>query len=177
MLIFGATGAVGTMAVQFAAQRGARVLATATGKAAARPDSRRSAPTPLSTPATVRSPNGCGKRRQPASTRSWRWPVAKNLNAALISCALADALAHPNGIEPVPRPRKNLRVKSYDAVAEPKAFAKLSRTSAPKSRSACRLPQPTRWAKPHKRHRRLDKGHVIGRSGVAHRRACLGCAS
>ena len=36
VLIFGASGAVGTMAVQFAAQRGARVLATASGKPAIR---------------------------------------------------------------------------------------------------------------------------------------------
>jgi len=36
VLIFGASGAVGTMAVQFAAQRGAHVIATASGSAAAR---------------------------------------------------------------------------------------------------------------------------------------------
>ena len=36
VLIFGATGAVGTMAVQFAVQRGAHVIATASGAAAAR---------------------------------------------------------------------------------------------------------------------------------------------
>jgi len=36
VLIFGASGAVGTMAVQFAAQQRVRVLATASGKAAAR---------------------------------------------------------------------------------------------------------------------------------------------
>jgi len=36
VLIFGASGAVGTMAVQFAVQRGARVIATASGEAAAR---------------------------------------------------------------------------------------------------------------------------------------------
>src|SRR4030095_1352354 len=34
VLVFGATGAVGTLAVQFAASRGARVIATATGKKA-----------------------------------------------------------------------------------------------------------------------------------------------
>jgi len=36
VLIFGASGAVGSMAVQFAAQRGAHVIATASGSAAAR---------------------------------------------------------------------------------------------------------------------------------------------
>src|SRR5262249_10435817 len=36
VLIFGASGAVGTMAIQFAVQRGADVIATASGAAAAR---------------------------------------------------------------------------------------------------------------------------------------------
>jgi NADPH:quinone reductase-like Zn-dependent oxidoreductase len=36
VLIFGASGAVGTLAVQFAAQRGAHVIATASGSAAQR---------------------------------------------------------------------------------------------------------------------------------------------
>ena len=56
---------------------------------------------------------------------------------------------HPNGIEPTPRRGKNLRVKSYDAVADPKAFAKLGRALV-KKRVLCRSPQPTRWAKLHR---------------------------
>jgi NADPH:quinone reductase-like Zn-dependent oxidoreductase len=164
VLIFGATGAVGTMAVQFAAQRKAHVLATATGKAAAR---------------LVRSlgANAIIDARDDEFPKRLRKAAPTGIDAVL---ALAGGeelercldfvrpggrLAHPNGIEPVPRPRKNLRVKSYDAVAEPKAFAKLNRLLAKRE---VRVPIAATYplGKAAQAHRRLDKDHVIGRMAL-----------
>jgi NADPH:quinone reductase-like Zn-dependent oxidoreductase len=69
-------------------------------------------------------------------------------------------LVYPNGIEPVPRPRKSLRVKSYDAVAEPKAFAKLNRALA---RKRVRVPIAATYplGKAAQAHRRLDSDHIL----------------
>jgi NADPH:quinone reductase len=164
VLIFGATGAVGTMAVQFAAQRKARVLATATGKAAAR---------------LVRSlgANAIIDARDYEFAKRLRTAAPKGIDAVF---ALAGGeelercldfvcpggrLVHPNGIEPVPRFRKSLRMTSYDAVAEPKAFAKLGRALAKKG---VRVPIATTYplGKAAQAHRRLESNHVIGRMAL-----------
>jgi NADPH2:quinone reductase len=164
VLIFGATGAVGTMAVQFAAQRKARVLATATGKAAAR---------------LVRSLGATAiiDARDDAFAERLRKAAPQGIDAVL---ALAGGeelercldfvrpggrLAHPNGIEPEPAPRKILRAKSYDAVAEPKAFARLSRALA-KKRVQVPIAATYPLGKAAQAHRRLDSDHVIGRMAL-----------
>jgi NADPH2:quinone reductase len=168
VLIFGATGAVGTLAVQFAAQRKARVIATASGKKAAR---------------MVRSlgANIVIDARREDLTQQLRKAAPTGIDAVL---ALAGGeelercldfvrpggrLVHPNGIEPVPRPRKTLRMKSYDAVAEPKAFAKLNRALARKQAGKqIRVPIAAIYplGKAAQAHRRLDSGHVLGRMAL-----------
>ncbi|HYS46756.1 MAG TPA: zinc-binding dehydrogenase, partial [Rhizomicrobium sp.] len=74
-------------------------------------------------------------------------------------------LAHPNGVDPAPRPRKNLRLKSYDALAEPRAFAKLSRALGKKH---IRVPIAGTYplGKAAQAHRRLVSDHVIGRMAL-----------
>ena len=69
---------------------------------------------------------------------------------------------HPNGIEPTPRRGKNLRVKSYDAVADPKAFAKLGRALV-KKRVRVPIAATYPFGKAAQAHRRIDRDHVIGR--------------
>jgi NADPH:quinone reductase len=110
VLIFGASGAVGTMAVQFAVQRGAHVIATASGAAAAR---------------LVRK---LGARRvidarREASIEQLRKFAPDGLDGVL---ALAGGpelercldfmrpkgrVVYPNGIEPVPMERPTLRMR------------------------------------------------------------------
>jgi NADPH:quinone reductase-like Zn-dependent oxidoreductase len=69
---------------------------------------------------------------------------------------------YPNGIEPVPKPRRTFRVRSFDAVADAEEFAKLNRRF-----TAGRVRVPIGAAYPLARaaqaHRRLDRGHVLGR--------------
>jgi NADPH:quinone reductase len=71
-------------------------------------------------------------------------------------------LVHPNGIEPEPVPRKTLRTKTYDVVAEPKAFAKLNRALA---KPGVRVPVAATYplGKADEAHRRLKGDHVVGR--------------
>jgi NADPH:quinone reductase-like Zn-dependent oxidoreductase len=163
VLIFGASGAVGTMAVQFAAQRGAHVVATATGKAATRLVRALGARTVVD----ARSEDAVDELR--AFSRN-----GDGIDAAL-ALAGGDELercldflrpggrvVHPNGIEPVPLPRRTLRVDSFDAVADPRAFNKLNRRL---SQRRVRVPIAATYplAKAAQAHRRVDRGQVLGR--------------
>src|SRR5262249_42182560 len=85
VLIFGASGAVGTMAVQFAVQRGAHVIATASGAAATRLLRRLGAHHVIDAGVRARSINS-GSSRPAALTACWRLPAEKNLSAVSTSC-------------------------------------------------------------------------------------------
>jgi NADPH2:quinone reductase len=161
VLIFGASGAVGSLAVQFARQRGARVLATATGPRAARLVKR------LGAAAVVDA------RRDDAVERLWK--LAPNgIDAALVFAggeALERCLdllragapvAFPNGIEPEPRRRKTIRLLRYDMVANRQWLARLERGIA---QGGIEVPIAGVFplARAADAHRRLERGHVIGR--------------
>src|SRR5262245_32463566 len=161
VLIFGASGAVGTLAVQFAAQRGAHGIATASGAAPARL-------------VQTRRPDCAIDARRAESVDQLRTFAPDGIDRVL---ALAGGrelercldfvrskgrVVYPNGIEPEPEERPNFRVRAYDAVANPTAFEKLNRHLAD-----CRTRVPIAASYPLGKaelaHRRLDRGHVLGR--------------
>jgi NADPH:quinone reductase len=161
VLIFGASGAVGTMAVQFAVRRGAHVIATASGAAAARLVRRLGAHRVIDA-------------RRTASVEQLRTFAPDGLDGVL---ALAGGpelercldfvrprgrVAHPNGIEPVPMERPTFRIRAFDAVANPREFDKLSRHLA---NSRIRVPVAASYplGKAAQAHRRLDREHAAGR--------------
>jgi NADPH:quinone reductase-like Zn-dependent oxidoreductase len=163
VLIFGASGAVGTMAVQFAVQRGAYVIATASGQAATR---------------AVRS---LGARRTIDARRGDAVDQLRALSRddggldAVLALAGGDELercldfvrpggrvVHPNGVEPVPKARRAFRVRSFDAVADPEEFARLNRhLTGRRVRVLISATYPL--ARAADAHRRLDRGQVLGR--------------
>jgi NADPH:quinone reductase-like Zn-dependent oxidoreductase len=71
-------------------------------------------------------------------------------------------VAHPNGIEPVPKARRTFRVRAFDAVASPRNFDKLNRHLA---HGRIRVPIAGTYplGKAAQAHRRLDREHVRGR--------------
>ena len=161
VLVFGASGAVGTIAVQLAAQRGARVIATASGAAAAR---------------VVKN---LGANRVIDARRADFADRLRKFAAEGIDCALALAggtelercldfmrpkgrVAHPNGVEPPPHERPTFRIVSFDAVASPSEFTRLNRHLAG---GRIRVPVAASYplGKAAQAHRRLDRGHVLGR--------------
>ncbi len=161
VLIFGASGAVGTMAVQFAVQRGAHVIATASGATAARLIRRLGAHRVIDA-------------RRAASLEQLRKFAPNGLDGVL---ALAGGeelercldfvrpkgrVVHPNGVEPVPMERPTLRVRAFDAVANPRAFDKLNRHVA---NGRIRVPIAASYplGKAAQAHRRLDREHTLGR--------------
>jgi NADPH:quinone reductase len=169
VLIFGASGAVGTMALQFAVQRGARVIATASGAAAVRLVRRLGAHQVID-------------GRRPASLDQLRKFAPLD---AVLALAGGDGLercldfvrpggrvAHPNGIEPVPMERRTFRVRTYDAVANRREFDKLNRHFI---NGRIRVPIAASYplAKAAQAHQRLDRGRVLGRMVLQVRRGRL----
>jgi NADPH:quinone reductase len=161
LLVFGASGAVGTMAVQFATARRATVIATASGKAAAR------LVASLGASAVIDA-------RSATAVDELRRLAPEGLDAVL-ALAGGDELerlldfvrpggrvVYPNGVEPAPRKRPGLRVESYDGEASPAQFAKLNRAL---TRIGARVPIAASYplARAAEAHRRLEGDHVLGR--------------
>jgi NADPH:quinone reductase-like Zn-dependent oxidoreductase len=71
-------------------------------------------------------------------------------------------LAHPNGIDPAPRKRAHVRIRSYDAEASPEAFTRLSRAVVA---SKLRVPVYTTFPLENtaEAHRLVEKGHLLGK--------------
>jgi NADPH:quinone reductase len=168
VLIFGASGAVGTMAVQFAVQRGAHVIATASGTAPAR---------------LVRK---LGAHRVIDARRTGSADQLRKLAPDGLDCVLALAggeelercldfmrpkgrVVYPNGVEPVPMERRTFRVRAFDAVANPREFDKLNRHLG---NGKIRVPIAASYplGKAAQAHRRLDREHVLGRMVLQVRR-------
>jgi NADPH:quinone reductase-like Zn-dependent oxidoreductase len=126
LLIFGAGGGVGHLAVQLAKRMGARVLAVASGEDGVALASR------LGADAAVDG----RKEDVPAAAREF---APDGLDAALLTAggepadrALAAVraggrVAYPNGVEPEPRPRLGVTVQSYDGTPDSQVIAKLNR--------------------------------------------------
>jgi NADPH:quinone reductase len=161
VLIFGASGALGTLAVQFARRRGARVLAVASG------------PDGVALVRRLGADDAIDGRRDDAPRRL-RELAPGGLDAAL-ALSGGDALercldlvraggriAYPNGVEPEPRRRPKIRLTAYDGAVGPREFGRLE-TAIVEARLrvpvAARFPLDDAAAA----HARLGRGHVLGR--------------
>jgi len=161
VLVFGASGAVGTLAVQFAKLRRARVLGIASGRDAT---------------ALVRrlGADGVFDARRSDAAAQLRALAPEGLDAVL---ALAGGetlercldlvrsggrVAFPKGVEPPPTRRRGITVRGYDAVAGPREWARLNHAVV-----EARLRVPVDSVFPleeaAKAHERLEQGHVLGR--------------
>jgi NADPH2:quinone reductase len=161
VLIFGASGAVGTLAVQFAKRLPTLVVGTATGEDA-------------STLVRQLGADHVIDARAAEAADKLRTFAPKGLDAVL---ALAGGeglercldlvrdggrVAYPNGVEPPPRRRSNVRLIAYDVVAGPREFEALGRAV-----EEVKLRVPLAAVYPLERaveaHSRLERGHVLGR--------------
>jgi NADPH:quinone reductase len=161
ILVFGATGAVGTLAVQFAKRHGARVIGTVRGDAAItllkklRIDAvvdltRKDAPDQL----RALAPGGLDAALALSG--------GKALEQMLDQMRPGGRIAFPNGVEPAPRKRSKIRIKSYDATASPKHFVRLKR-AVEEARLQVPIAAVYPLAQASKAHERIKRGHVLGR--------------
>jgi len=160
VLIFGASGAVGTLAVQFAKHRGARVIATASARPA------QSVLRQLGAAAVVdaRDPKVVDELLKLAPDgidAVLALAGGKELERCLAFVSRGGRLAYPNGVEPEPRRRRGIRFRGYNARNSVRELTRLARTV-----EAARLRVPIAAIFPLARaadaHRRQHK-HVIGR--------------
>jgi NADPH2:quinone reductase len=126
LLIFGAGGGLGHLAVQLAKRMGARVFAVASG------DDGVALAGQLGADAVVE-----GHRDDLAAAA--RAFAPEGLDAALLTAGGAAAeqaltalheggrVAYPNGVEPEPQGRPGLIIRSYDGTADPQVIEKLNR--------------------------------------------------
>jgi NADPH:quinone reductase-like Zn-dependent oxidoreductase len=163
VLIFGASGAVGTLAVQFAKRLKAHVIGTASGSDAQRLVKRLGADAVFDA------------RKDAAQLNT----LAPDGIDAVLALGAGDALeqclelvrrggrvAYPNGVEPEPRRRRTLRVSAYDAEVSPQQFKRLDRAV---SASTLRVPLEKVYplAEAGKAHKRIEQGHVRGRIALS----------
>ncbi|TMB22576.1 MAG: NADP-dependent oxidoreductase [Deltaproteobacteria bacterium] len=161
-VVFGASGGVGTLAVQFAKWKGARILAVAAGKDGVR----------LVNDLAKLDVAIDGKRDDVAEEVE---KFAPDGLAGVIAFAGGEALdacvdrvrpggrvVYPNGVEPAPKRRRGIEVDSYDAEASPEQFKRLNDAI-----EDCRLKVAISASFPlkdaAKAHERMAAGHVIGK--------------
>jgi NADPH2:quinone reductase len=161
IIIHGASGGVGTLAVQFARLRGARVFATASGKEGVelvremgahaavdgkRPDvddhARRFAPDGVDAILALAGGDG--------------------LERCLSVLRPGGRVAHPNGVEPAPKKRRGMNLIRYDGISGVREFERLNAAV-----QAAKLKVPIAecypLARAYKAHERLAEGHVLGK--------------
>jgi len=165
IIIHGASGGVGTLAVQFARLRGARVFATASGKDG------------IELVREMGAHMVVDGRRPDIDDHARRF-AAEGVDAvlalaggdALEQCLKAlrrgGRLAHPNGVEPAPKKRRGMTLIRYDGISGVREFEHLNEAV-----QAARLKVPISECYPltqaRKSHERLDEGHVIGKIVLA----------
>jgi NADPH:quinone reductase-like Zn-dependent oxidoreductase len=161
VLIFGASGGVGTLAVQFAKRRRARVLATATGRPAAQLVRR------LGAEAVIDARRRGGLDRLRALAPEGLDAVLALAGGAALERCLdlvrpGGRVAYPTGIDPEPRRRPRVRLLAFDGVAGPREFARLNRAVA---EARLRVPIAAVYplAQAAQAHRRLERGRILGR--------------
>ena len=69
---------------------------------------------------------------------------------------------HPNGVEPPPKKRKGIKVKSYDAVPGAREFERLER-AIEEAKLEVPIVKKFKLNEAVAAHEFIDKGHVIGK--------------
>lgn len=161
LIIHGASGAVGTLAVQFAKLRGAKVLATASGDdgvalvrklgADAVVDGRKG---DITAAARAFAPNGADAVLALASGDS--------LDRCIAALRKGGRVAFPHGVEPEPKARDGFTVIPFDASYDAPAFVRLNKAV---EAHAFEVPIAAEFplADAAKAHERLQAGHLLGK--------------
>jgi NADPH2:quinone reductase len=161
VLIFGSTGGVGTLAIQFAKRKRARVLATASGSEA-------------SMLAKKLGADGIFDARDADAVERLKALAPEGIDAALVLAA-GDTLeacldlvkpegriAYPNGVWPEPKKRRKVQVHSYNAETGQHAFERLEQAAV---EALLKVPIAADFPLEHaaKAHERIEQGHIRGR--------------
>ncbi|HEV8232160.1 MAG TPA: NADP-dependent oxidoreductase [Thermoanaerobaculia bacterium] len=161
MIVHGASGGVGSLALQFAKLRGARVLATASGRDGLALVRR------LGADAAVD-----GKRNDiRAAARHFvpdgvdavlAFAGGKPLLRCLDALTLGGRLAYPNGVEPVPRKRRRVKTTAYDGTPGVREFERLNR-AIEEAKLKVPIAKTYSLARAGAAYDFVEEGHVVGK--------------
>lgn len=160
LMIFGASGGIGHLAVQLARRMGARVLAVASGKDGLELVRR------LGVDAAVDGRHGDVAAAVRAFAPDGLDAVLALAGGEPLQRAIAGAgmkkggrIAHPNGVEPVPEGGPGIKVIAYDGVPRPDVFQRLNAwiTAAP---FHVEIGQTYELEDAARAHRELDRHHL-----------------
>jgi NADPH:quinone reductase-like Zn-dependent oxidoreductase len=161
VIVHGASGNVGMIALQFAKLRGARVFATASGSDGIDFVRRLGADHAIDgkhddivAAARAFAPEGIDA--------VLAFVGGKELTRCMDALRKGGRLAYPNGVEPEPRKRKGLKMKAYDAVSGVREFERLGRAIED---ADLKIPIAAgfRLEEAANAHRLLAAGHVLGK--------------
>ena len=126
LMIFGASGGIGHLAVQLAKRMDARVLAVASGEDGVALARRMGADSAVdghkddvAAAARQFAPDGLNAALLTAG--------GKVVEEALAAMRKGGRVAYPNGVEPVPQTRTGLNIRSYDGMPDSEAYERLNR--------------------------------------------------
>jgi NADPH:quinone reductase-like Zn-dependent oxidoreductase len=161
LIVHGASGGVGHLALQFAKLRGARVLATASGEDGVTLARRLGADVVVD-----------GKREDIAAAARQLAPDGIDAVLALVGGETLERcldtlpgggrLAYPNGVEPEPQERRGIRFIPYDAIPGVHEFERLGR-AVEAAKLKVHVGGEFALADAAKAHQRLAAGHVLGK--------------
>jgi NADPH:quinone reductase-like Zn-dependent oxidoreductase len=160
LLIHGAAGGVGTLAVQFAKRRGAKVLATITA------EDERGLVERLGADAVVDTRHGnladAVRVFAPAGLDAVLALAGGDALERCIELLKSDGrVAYPSGVQP-PKPRAGLRILRYDAIAGPKEFERLN-AAIEKMRLEVPIAAQFPLSAAAEAQKRVEAGHVAGK--------------
>jgi NADPH:quinone reductase len=161
IVILGASGGVGTLAVQFAALRGARVLAIASGDDGVALAHRLRADTAID--GRHADVHAAGQEFAPDGVECvLALTGGKSLERCIELIRRSGRLAYPNGVEPAPQKVRGIEVVAYDAEAGTREFQHLNRAV---EQAKLRVPIAGEYPLEDagKAHQRLAEGHVLGK--------------
>jgi NADPH:quinone reductase-like Zn-dependent oxidoreductase len=161
VIIHGASGSVGMLAVPFANHRGARVLATASGTDGVEFVRR------LGADQVVDGKRddivAAAKRFAPDGIDAvLAFVGGKELTRCLDTLRKGGRVAYPNGVEPVPRKRRGIRITAYDADPGVRQFERFGR-AVEEARLDIPIAGVFNLEDAAKAHQLLERGHVLGK--------------
>ncbi len=160
IIIHGGSGGVGTLAIQFAKLRGARVFATASGKDGVALARRLGADAAFD--GIHDNIAEAARAFAPEGIDAILALVGRELDQCLSVLKSGGRLAYPHGIEPEPNKRRGIRMLGYDAQASAREFEHLTQAV---EAAKLRVPIDSEFALGDARraHERIEKGHVLGK--------------
>ena len=161
VLIFGGTGAVGTLAIQLAKRRGAYVITTASGRDGTEMVRRLGVDEVIDARASD-APQRLRELAPEGISAVLALAGGENLNRLLEMVRTSGRVAYPNGVEPEPKRRRDYRLIPYDAEIGPRQFTQLKH-AAEEAKLQVPIAAVFSLEQAAKAHHRLREGHLLGR--------------